>query len=97
MFYNGNKWENVVKSGRIRGAKMAIVTGSLNDLAREINGALVRLGRSNWRRQFNIQLWSCNRERAIELINAYHDRLVHLARASGMDEEEQYLFTPLRS
>jgi len=97
MFYNGNKWENVVKSGGTRGAMMAYMTGSLSDLAREINGALVRLGKSNWRRQFNIQLWSCNRERALELINAYHDRLVRLAHTSGMDEEEQHLFSPLRS
>jgi predicted glycosyl hydrolase (DUF1957 family) len=97
MFYNGNKWENVVKSGKSRGIKMDYMTGSLSDLAREINGALVRLGKSNWRRQFNIQLWSCNRERALELINAYHDRLVRLARNSGLDETDQHLFSPLRS
>ncbi len=86
-----------MKNGKIRDTTMAKMTGSLNELAREINGALVRLGKSNWRRQFNIQLWSCNRERAYELINAYHDRLVRLARASGMDEAEQHLFTPLQS
>jgi len=76
---------------------MVTMTGSLSDLAHEINGALVRMGKSNWRRQFNIQLWSCDRERAFELINAYHDRLFRLARTSGMYEEEQHLFSPLRS
>lgn len=97
MFYNGNKWENVGRSGSSRGSKMAEMTGSLSELARSINGALVRLGKSNLRRQFNTELWSCNRDRALELINAYHDRLIRLARTLGLDETEQELFSPLRS
>jgi hypothetical protein len=70
---------------------------TLTDLARDINGALVRLGKSNWRREFNARLWSCNRDKALDLINEYHDRLVRLARSRGWDETDRELFTPLRS
>ena len=70
---------------------------SLTDLAREINAALVRLGKANWRREFNARLWACNSDRAIALINEYHERLVRLADTAGWDETIQYLFSPLRS
>jgi hypothetical protein len=98
MFYNGSKWENVVKSGGIRGRfKMAEKSETLTELACDINGALVKLGKADWRREFNARLWSCNRDKAIALINEYHDSLVRLALSSGWKKSEQELFSPLRS
>jgi hypothetical protein len=76
---------------------MAEEVESLTELAREINVALVRLGKSSWRRDFNTKLWSCNRDRAIALINEYHNQLVRLARTLGWDENEQQLFMPLQN
>jgi hypothetical protein len=86
-----------VNSGGIEVNNMAETIESLTELAREINVALVRLGKSNWRREFNTRLWSCNRDKAIALINEYHDRLVRQARSVGWDETEQQLFMPLPS
>ena len=76
---------------------MAEKIESIVELALEINNALVRLGRSNWRREFNTKLWSCNRDKALSLIDEYHDRLVRLARSTGWGEAEQQLFSPLKS
>jgi hypothetical protein len=76
---------------------MAEQIESLTELSREINVALVRLGKSSWRREFNTKLWSCNQDKALALINEYHDRLVRLARSIGWDEAEQQLFMPLPS
>ena len=70
---------------------------SLNELAREINAGLVRLGRANWRREFNAKLWACNRDKALALIGEYRDKLIRLAGAAGWDEIEQLLFSPLQS
>jgi hypothetical protein len=85
----------VVNSGGTDVNNMAEKIESLTELAQEINVALVRLGKSNWRRDFNTRLWSCNRDKAIALINEYHDRLVYLARSIGWDDTEQQLFMPL--
>jgi hypothetical protein len=76
---------------------MDILSRSISDLARDINGALVRLGKTNMRREFNIELWSCNRDRALELIKAYHNRLLRLAQTTGVDDAEDNLFAPLHS
>jgi hypothetical protein len=76
---------------------MAEKIESLVKLSSEINNALVRLGKSNWRREFNTELWSCNYEKALGFINEYHERLVRLARSVGWDETEEQLFSPLKS
>jgi hypothetical protein len=77
--------------------KMAEKIELLIELSREINNALVRLVKSNRRREFNTELWSCNYEKALVLISEYHDRLVRLARSVGWDETELQLFSPLKS
>ncbi len=69
---------------------------SISELAREINAALVRVGRAGWRREFNARLWSCNRAKALALIAEYRQRLTALVGASGWDETAQQLFSPLR-
>jgi len=70
---------------------------SINELAREINAALVRVGRANWRREFNARLWACNRDRALALIAEYRQRLTALVGARGWEETSEQLFSPLRS
>ena len=70
---------------------------SLNELAREINAALVRVGRAGWRREFNAKLWACNYDRAFALIVEYREKLTALVGSQGWDEASQQLFSPLRS
>ncbi len=70
---------------------------SLNELAREINAALVRVGRAGWRREFNARLWACNRDKGLALIAEYRQRLIDLVGARGWEETTQQLFSPLRS
>ena len=57
---------------------MAEQLQTLSDLAREINTTLVKVGRANWRREFNSRLWACNRERALALIAEYREFLSKL-------------------
>ncbi len=73
------------------------MTASLSELSGDINKALVRMGKSSWRREFNTRLWSCNRENALKIIREYHDRLVRLARTNGWDEADLHLSSSLRS
>jgi hypothetical protein len=58
---------------------------SLAQLAREINTALVKVGRADWRREFNVRFWACNRDRAVALGAEYRARLMKLVVSRGLD------------
>lgn len=75
---------------------MAAKDESLTDLAREVNTALVKLGKANWRREFNEKLWACNRSAALALIAQYRAMLARLAEAAGWEDFQQTL-SPIRS
>ncbi len=69
---------------------------SLAQVAREINTALVRVGRADWRREFNVRLWACNRDRAIALIEEYRARLMRLVVSRSLDQTSEGMLSPLR-
>ncbi len=76
---------------------MAETPMSVNELAREINLALARVGKPDWRREFNTKLWSCSRDRALEVIAEYRYRLMGLMVAQGWDESSTRLVSAARS
>ena len=96
----------MVASGKMWGKVAILLLGvlamvenlqSLSELAREINAALVRVGRAGWRREFNAKLWACNYDKALALIIEYREKLTALVGSQGWDETSQQLFSPLRS
>ncbi len=74
---------------------MAEQLQSLNELARQINAALVKVGRASLRREFNARLWACNRERAMAVIDEYREILADMVVSRGSGELAS-LFTPLK-
>jgi hypothetical protein len=75
---------------------MAESLESLAQLAREINAALVRVGRADWRREFNVRLWSCNRDRAVALTAEYRAKLMKAVVNQGLDQASQKLLSAAR-
>jgi hypothetical protein len=69
---------------------------SLTQLAREINNALVKVGKADWRREFNVKLWSCNRDRALALAAEYRAKLLKMVVSRGLEEANNPLLSPLR-
>jgi hypothetical protein len=69
---------------------------SLAQLAREINSALVRVGRADWRREFNVKFWSCNRDRALALAAEYRVKLLKAVANPGLDRASDGLLSPVR-
>ncbi len=41
-------------------------------------------GRASLRREFNLRLWACNRERALAVIDEYCEVLAHILRSRGL-------------
>jgi hypothetical protein len=70
---------------------------SLFELACEMNRALVKAGRPNWRREFNARLWSCNRDRALDLIAEYRQKVLVLIGPRNWDEASRQLLIFTRS
>jgi hypothetical protein len=75
---------------------MAESIESLAQLAREINTALVRVGRADWRREFNVRFWSCNRDRALALAAEYRAKLMRVIVSQGLDQTSDRLLTAAR-
>jgi hypothetical protein len=75
---------------------MAENLDSLAQLAREINAALVKVGRADWRREFNVRLWSCNRDRAFALTAEYRAKLMKAVVNRGLDQTGQGLLSAAR-
>jgi hypothetical protein len=75
---------------------MAESLESLAQHAREINAALVRVGRADWRREFNVRLWSCNRDRAVALTAEYRAKLMKAVVNQGLDQASQKLLSAAR-
>jgi hypothetical protein len=97
MAYNGSKWEDVGKSGATqRPFSMVETAQSLSELARDMNMALVRVGRASWRREFNARLWACNRDKAFELIGEYRKKIVSLISSQGQDASGEWLVPLVR-
>ena len=74
---------------------MAEQSKTLNELAGEINVALVKVGRASWRREFNSRLWACNRDRAFLLINEYRRVLTDIM-VNGISERNLSSISRLR-
>jgi hypothetical protein len=69
---------------------------SLAQIGREINAAMVRVGRADWRREFNVRLWSCNRDRALALTAEYRAKLMRLVASRGLDQARDGMLSPVR-
>jgi len=70
---------------------------SLFDLACEMKRTLVKAGRPNWRREFNARPWPCNRERALDLVPEYRQKVLVLIGPRNRDEASRQILTFPRS
>jgi hypothetical protein len=91
MAYNGTKWWKVGQSGGTKKAYYMAENRSLFELASEMNRTLVKAGRPNWRREFNARLWSCSRDRALDLMAEYRQRVLAIIGPHNWDEVSRRL------